>query len=26
MSKLRVILCVFEKMRKGEDFIVRNCV
>jgi len=26
MSKLSVILCVFEKMRKGEDFIVRNCV
>jgi len=26
MSKLSVILCVFEKMRKGEDFIVHNCV
>jgi len=26
MLKLNVILCVFEKMRKGEDFIVRNCV
>jgi len=26
MSKLSVILCVFEKMRKGEDFRVRNCV
>jgi len=26
MSKLSVILCAFEKMRKGEDFIVCNCV
>jgi len=26
MSKLSVILCVFEKMRKGEEFIVCNCV
>jgi len=26
MSKLRVIWCVLEKTRKGEDFIVRNCV
>jgi len=26
MSKLSVILCVYEKIRKGEDFIVRNCV
>jgi len=24
--KLSVILCVFEKMRKGEEFIVCNCV
>jgi len=26
MSKLSVIWCVLEKTRKGEDFIVRNCV
>jgi len=26
MSKLSVILCVIEKKRKGEDFIVPNCV
>jgi len=26
MLKLSDILSVFEKMRKGEDFIVSNCV
>jgi len=26
MLKLSVILCVFKKIRKGEDLVVRNCV
>jgi len=26
MFKLSVMLCVFEKMIKGEDLIVRSCV
>jgi len=26
MGKLSVILCVFKKIRKGEDLVVRNCV